>query len=359
MTVTIVTHFPSPYQVELFDRVARCPDVDLTVMYLHRRDHDRAWREKSPEHQTWFLDPGAKRFDQAVEGVRAADVVVFNYYNDIRVQKLLNHRAKGRRPWAFWGERPGFRHPLLGRLARLRALRHLHGSQAPVWGIGRVAVDAYRREFGKSRAYLNLPYFSDLDPFRRIDRRVEGRGSRTLLFSGALIERKGILLLARAFLRIQAEYPALRLVVMGDGPMRGRVHEELGSVHGRVEFLGFRDWDALPDAYASAQVLCVPSLYDGWGLVVPEGMAAGMPVIATDQMGAGLEFVQHGRNGWLIAAGDETALVGAIREAALLSDAVLLEMAARARETVARHGVEEGATRLIAGARSAIENWKA
>ncbi len=68
----------------------------------------------------------------------------------------------------------------------------------------------------------------------------------------------------------------------------------------RVEFAGFKDWNELPGEYASADVLCVPSRYDGWGLVVPEGLASGLPVIATDRMGAALEFVETGRNGWLI-----------------------------------------------------------
>jgi glycosyltransferase involved in cell wall biosynthesis len=66
-----------------------------------------------------------------------------------------------------------------------------------------------------------------------------------------------------------------------------------------------------------ADVLCVPSRYDGWGLVVPEGLASGLPVIATDRMGAALEFVENGRNGWLIPAGDGSA-VNAMREAALM-----------------------------------------
>src|ERR1700751_4608744 len=76
-----------------------------------------------------------------------------------------------------------------------------------------------------------------------------------------------------------------------------------------VGFVGFRDWDELPREYAAANMLCVPSRYDGWGLVVPEGLAAGLPVIATDRMGAALEFVESGRNGWLIRAGGEEALL--------------------------------------------------
>ena len=47
----------------------------------------------------------------------------------------------------------------------------------------------------------------------------------------------------------------------------------MGPVADRVQFTGFRDWEDLPAEYGKADVLCVPSLHDGWGLVVPEGLA--------------------------------------------------------------------------------------
>ena len=93
--------------------------------------------------------------------------------------------------------------------------------------------------------------------------------------------------------------------IVGDGELRESLAQTLRPVSERVEFVGFKDWHELPGEYARADVLCVPSRYDGWGLVVPEGLASGLPVIATDRMGAALEFVENGRNGWLIPAGDQ------------------------------------------------------
>jgi glycosyltransferase involved in cell wall biosynthesis len=123
---------------------------------------------------------------------------------------------------------------------------------------------------------------------------------------------------------------------------------KLAPVSERVEFVGFRDWHELPGEYAAADVLCVPSRYDGWGLVVPEGLAAGLPVIATDRMGAALEFVRRGRNGWLVPAGDEEALLGAMREAAVD------ELPGGARESVSEHTLENGAGRFFRYAEKAV-----
>jgi glycosyltransferase involved in cell wall biosynthesis len=121
-----------------------------------------------------------------------------------------------------------------------------------------------------------------------------------------------------------------------------------------VEFVGFKDWNALPELYASADVLCVPSRYDGWGLVVPEGLASGLPVIATDRMGAGLEFIRTGENGWLIPAGDEDAILGAMREAAGLPQAELAQMGKRAQESVSEHTLSHGVERFVKYAREAV-----
>ncbi|HEX7772365.1 MAG TPA: glycosyltransferase family 4 protein, partial [Pyrinomonadaceae bacterium] len=289
----------------------------------------------------WLENGGLMR---ACGSVRSADLVVFNYYRHTNAERLIEGRDG---PWCFWGERPGFhQHAWAGRLLRKWKLSKLHATPAPIWGIGKFAVDEYRREFGSQRAYFNFPYFSDLERFRSPQR--EEKDERVFLFSGSLITRKGIDLLVAAFARLAREVPNVRLRIIGAG--------ELRAVSERVDFVGFRDWNELPREYAAADVLCVPSRYDGWGLVVPEGLASGLPVIATDRMGAALEFVETGRNGWLIPAGDEEALLSAMREAAVMP---LRELGERAQESVSEHTLRSGADRFSRFAQETIEAWAA
>jgi glycosyltransferase involved in cell wall biosynthesis len=316
---------------------------------LRNRDPERQWKSSEIRH-------AAIDIARASESARAADLVVFNYYRHANAERLIGQRAELRTPWCFWGERPGFHQPAwAGRLLRKWKLSKLHASPVPIWGIGKFAVDEYRREFGARRPYFNLPYFSDLKRFANSEQRA--RAERTFLFSGALIHRKGVDLLAAAFVEIAREFSNVRLKVIGDGGLRESVEQMLSKVRDRVEFVGFRDWDQLPEAYANADVLCVPSRYDGWGLVVPEGLASGLPVIATDRMGAALEFVETGRNGWLIPAGDQRPLVAAMREAVGLSATELERMGRHARESVSAHTLENGAARFVHCAREAVTGW--
>ena len=341
MKVFVLTDCPSPYQVELFNEIEAQGQCSLQVAYLRGRDPDRQW--KSPEIRHASVELNGNGIASAREFARRADLVVFNYYRHANAEQLIDERASVGGPWCFWGERPGFHQPAwAGRMLRKWKLAKLHASAAPIWGIGEFAVEGYRKEFGTERAYFNLPYFSDLERFDVGDR--EERTERTFLFCGSLIRRKGVDLLASAFVRLAREFSNVRLRIVGDGELREKIARVLRPVSERVEFAGFRGWDALPGEYASADVLCVPSRYDGWGLVVPEGLAAGLPVIATDRMGAALEFVETGRNGWLVRGGDEDALLNAMREA-MVSDVAALGR--QARESVSAHTLQNGAARFF------------
>ena len=343
MKVFVLTDCPSPYQVELFNEVEARGECGLDVAYLRERDPGRQWKSPVIKHSVIQLE-------QAGECVRNADLVVFNYYRHRQAERLIEERVTRGGPWCFWGERPGFRaRGWAGRLLRKWKLSKLHATPAPIWGIGNFAIDGYRREFGVQRPYFNLPYFSDLGRFGV--ERQERKQERVFLFSGSLIARKGVDLLAKAFVRVAREEQHVRLKIVGDGELRQSLVQTLRPVSERVEFAGFKDWDELPAEYAAADVLCVPSRYDGWGLVVPEGLAAGLPVIGTDRMGAALEFIDSGGNGWIVRAGDEEALFGAMREAAVIS---LEEMRRRARESVREHSLSLGAERFVSCATNSI-----
>lgn len=356
MKVLVVTDIPSPYQVELFNEIKANDRCCLEVAYLRHLDPNRQWTSPEIRHTSIELNGSAEGMSRARESARDADLVVFNYYRNANAERLIAERSTLGTPWCFWGERPGFHQPAwAGRLLRKWKLAALHTSTAPIWGIGKFAVDGYKAEFGGARAYHNLPYFSDLERFS-VSRREE-KPERRFLFSGSLISRKGVDLLAVAFVRLAQELPHVRLKIVGEGELRQSLMRTLSPVSERVEFAGFREWQELPREYEGADILCVPSRYDGWGLVVPEGLASGLPVIATDRMGAALELVVSGHNGWLIRAGDQDALLNAMREAVILPATELSELSCRARESVRTHTLENGAARFVQYAHEAVAGW--
>jgi sugar transferase (PEP-CTERM/EpsH1 system associated) len=134
----------------------------------------------------------------------------------------------------------------------------------------------------------------------------------------------------RALERVAARRPDVRLVLVGDGPEKGRL-QELSDRHGlgpRVRFLGLRH--DVPRLLACADLVLLSSTSEGIPLALIEAMAAGLPVASTD-VGGVPEVVTHGATGLLAPAGDEGALAGAVLR--LAGDAPLRrQMGERGRE---------------------------
>ena len=351
--IALLTSYSVPHQNDLFDAVELLRPGALVVYYLHRQDTTRSWPVIAPRHSARFLDVDAAAIADARQDFRAAQLAVFNFYTEPPVSELLKIRVASGGAWCFWGERPGYRHPLLSRLLRLWKLRALHASRRPIWGIGRWAVDAYQREFGSDRSYANIPYFSDLARFQ-CGAILPFSQDLTFLYSGSLSSRKGVDLLARTFCRIAKEEPRARLKILGQGGLEDVMRAALVSCQDRVEWIRFKDWKEFPAVYSSAHILCVPSRHDGWGLVVAEGLATGLPVISTDRTGAAIDLVKPGCNGWLVRAGNEDSLYEAMHTALKLGERQWQDMSRQARESVKRHTPVDGANRFLAAADSAL-----
>lgn len=347
--VTVVTYLPSPYQVEFFDAISRAGGVDLTVIYLtahSRASIARLWSPALQGHRGLTLTRGGVT-PEARQACDAADLVVFNYYRHPAAIELIQRRARKGRPWCFWGERlgaSGWRR--LGAIYRHFGFAALRRSSVAIWGIGRVAADNYRNTYGAGRRYFNIPYFSDLARFSAVATRPRPDPTvRTFLFSGALIRRKGVDLLATAFARTARRAPQCRLLVVGAGELEAPVKRRLAACLDAARFVGGQPWPALPGWYAQADVLVAPSRHDGWAMVVPEALAAGLPVVSTRATGAACEFIEPS-NGWLIDAGNASSLAEAMGEAAMLPAADLVARSHAARAAVARHQLADGVDRF-------------
>jgi glycosyltransferase involved in cell wall biosynthesis len=170
-----------------------------------------------------------------------------------------------------------------------------------------------------------------------------GTGASTVFLCVSRLEPyKGIGELLRAFSSVTAD---ARLVIVGDGSMRDQV-AAAAAADPRVLACGRRSGEALLACYACADALVVPSLADQWGLVVNEGMAAGLPVIATDAVGATDDLVEDGESGFVVAAGDPAALAG--KMSVFCGDAALRQrMGSAGRALISRWTISDEAGILL------------
>lgn len=135
-----------------------------------------------------------------------------------------------------------------------------------------------------------------------------------------LIPQKGVIYGIDAFARLAADYPHTRLLIAGDGDLRAELEAHvrtLGLSH-RVEFLG---WQAdIHPIMAHTDIFLMPSLWEGFGLVLLEAMSHALPIIAS-RVSAIPEIVIDGETGVLVAPRDADGLASAMR--CLLDDSDL------------------------------------
>lgn len=140
-----------------------------------------------------------------------------------------------------------------------------------------------------------------------------------VLSVGNLIAIKGHAVLIRAVAALAAEFPAITLEIIGDGPERATLQDlcEKLQMTGRVRFLGRQSREQVAHAMRSCTVFALPSRYEGLGCVYLEAMSAGKPVIGCRGQGIA-EVIQHGSSGFLVGPDSERELALAL--AMLLRD---------------------------------------
>lgn len=147
----------------------------------------------------------------------------------------------------------------------------------------------------------------------------------TILCVAHLYPRKDIATLLRAVSQLPAQ---VQVRIVGDGPERKR----LLRMSSRATFLGHIPRAALLREYRNADVFCLPSRQEGFGIVLLEAMASGLPIVAA-RAAAIPEVVADAENALLFTPGDAVGLADALQR--LLGDAALRQrMAGASRRRV-------------------------
>lgn len=172
-----------------------------------------------------------------------------------------------------------------------------------------------------------IPYGVDLDFFRP---HYRPSGRFTVLFAGQLIRQKGVHYLLEAWRSLRLPGSELRIA----GKL-SRENQAFAREYGtEAVFLGTLNRHQLRSEYQRADLLCLPSLSEGFGHVVLEALACGTPALVTESCGA-CDLIESGRNGFIIPV-DVNALSEKL-EWAFHHRNHLAEMRFAARNTAEQH----------------------
>jgi glycosyltransferase involved in cell wall biosynthesis len=167
----------------------------------------------------------------------------------------------------------------------------------------------------------------DLGLFQAPTTRPVDRKPR-IIFAGGVGVRKGVPWLLDAFKRLSSE-AELHLI----GPVSSDYEDILRiSVGENIHVRGALSGRQLAIEYSRGDIFCLPSLEEGYGMVIPQAMACGLPIVTTNVVGAA-DLLKHGHNGLIVAPSDSIVLADALER--LVDDVSLREtMGAHALTTI-------------------------
>jgi glycogen(starch) synthase len=128
-----------------------------------------------------------------------------------------------------------------------------------------------------------------------------GYGEKLILCVGRLVPQKGVEYFLRAIPDIAKRYPEAKFVIVGEGWSRDILEAEAraSGQNRKIQFTGFASDQEVISLMTSADVLVVPSIYEPFGIVALEGMATGVPVVAS-KVGGLSEVIEHDRTGLFV-----------------------------------------------------------
>ena len=323
-SLTWLHNGPSPNQMEFFHELGKRPEVRLRVLHCSPGFHTRPFSLGNP----WLTEPDLAFDHKVLRGLDLRlgksrefqinpeilslvsrslrnEVWLVGGYTIPTVQAamwMLNFRKI---PWILVSEPPNIRNSVRDFFRKFLLWPSCMGAKGViVYGSRRRA--RYLSKFFPEEKIFVTPQYQNLSPLLSIPRETQpwksdNHRSVRYFYAGRIEEYSGVDLLVRAFIRLAMKYPDVELEILGDGSQKACLERLVSeAVKPRVIFHGTVPREKVPGVFAGGDVFVHPNHGQGWGMVVNEALAAGMPVIASKAVGAAEELVVEGFNGFLL-----------------------------------------------------------
>lgn len=294
-TIVLVTSQVAPFQVELAAAVNEIDNVRYHVIFTSKENKrpphwldlgDKIAAFSSIVPHSCTGDATAKAWAVAELSKLNPDVVLIGGIRNLPYDIGQDFRTQSKVPIGLWMEPPLRQTSILHRAARRidykRRMRKIDFALA----IGDRAHAYYR---GCNANTHFVPYGSDLSACMELPL-PKPKGDKTkFVFSGGLVERHNFPVIMEGFTQLLAQRgPCFEFIVSGDGPEQAVIDTAISKTPALGSLIRyervFSKWTQRLNPFCEAHVFVYPTNHAGWGLVVPEAMAAGNLVIST--MGA-------------------------------------------------------------------------
>jgi glycosyltransferase involved in cell wall biosynthesis len=370
--ITWLHNEPSPNQMEFFQELAKSPEVRLRVLTCSagfaRRPFSlgKPWMEGNGyafthkvlkgfnfplgKHREFYINPEIIR---EVFNSSRDELWIVGGYAIPTVQMAMWALKMRNLKWILVNEAPLVESRFRDLVRNMLLLPVQIGARGVlVYGSGRRAQ--FYRRFMPEGKVINTAQFQNLSPLMAIakDPNAFAPGHQRPLrffYAGRLEKFSGVDLLIRAFNRLAQERGDVELEILGEGSERPQLQELVQSdLRSKVTFHGAVPREDVPGIFAHGDVFVHPNHKQGWGMVVNEALAAGMPVIASRTVGAAEELLIDGVNGFLLESpNDEDGFFQRMKFFAENRDS-LARFVNNSRDTASQISLDKGAREFVA-----------
>jgi glycosyltransferase involved in cell wall biosynthesis len=143
------------------------------------------------------------------------------------------------------------------------------------------------------------------------DNKIQSIHNSDVLYAGRLIKEKNLELLLESIETVRSRMPEVKCLIIGEGPEREKLEKIVlkKNLKGSIEFMGFlEDHENLISLMKSSKVFVLPSKREGFGMVVVEANASGLPVVVYEhEMNAARDLIDENVNGFIATDSNDMA----------------------------------------------------
>ena len=299
-------NIPSFHQKDLFNELANNYD-EFVAIFAHEKDEERI-------NQGW----SSELIQQYTSKTIGKDLNIWQLISYVFKNRKATHIVNG-----IWAEKSLFFVIILLNIFRANFLIYseapipmkyrslskkilLHFLIKPLAKLliirakGFLAVSIFAVEYFESLG-VKVNRIYRFGYFRTVQKSIQKQSNNKnteLFFVGQLIERKGIVTLLEAIKNISEISNSFHLTIIGTGELESflKAFININNLQSRVTLLGVINSENITDHIEKADLLILPSVFDGWGMVINEALQVHVPVLVSDQCGA-KELVKIDQNG--------------------------------------------------------------
>lgn len=308
MKVVAIMAVPAPYRNPVFGQLNDFFGKNFTAIYCTGTEPLRGWKYKITNHEHIYLKDNYKKTGDQRHFVHnnldiwkhllriKPDVVIINGFNPTHLYGWL-YAFLFRKKHIVWIEGWKLNDAQLTPLHTWVRKLVFSYTQAYI-GPGIKTADLYKSYGAKDCNIFTSPLFADAEKFNLClpfnERQYD------IMFSGQLYERKMPLFFVEVAEEIAKVYPKLRVLIVGDGPLKENVLSRFSKAQIDYHYPGLLPHEDLPQYYSASKIFLFTTKLDAWGVVANEALATGTPVITTPYAGVSDDLVQNNINGFVL-----------------------------------------------------------